>query len=146
MLLELQLAIEDNALQYGKQVTRESTRSPLPIRSAEAIVASDHLITRSLAHATVDSSCSSVQMQSNKASQFGDQAVTRGLAQAALKQAEQVSLELASIRQQMTLAGFVATSESSGAMAVRRVIHGFRCPSALFIRSGLGTFSRPHCA
>ena len=85
-------------------------------------------------------------MQSNKASQFGDQAVTRGLAQAALKQAEQVSLELASIRQQMTLAGFVATSESSGAMAVRRVIHGFRCPSALFIRSGLGTFSRPHCA
>ena len=42
MLLELQLAIEDNALQYGKQVTRESTRSPLPIRSAEAIVASDH--------------------------------------------------------------------------------------------------------
>ena len=131
LLLALQLAIEDNALQCGNQVIRESTPSPQPIRSAEAIVASDHSVTRSLAQATMDLSRSSVQMQSSRASQFGDQAVTRGLAQAALKQAEQVSLELASIRQQMASMGIVATGESSDAMAIRRLMHGFRCPSAL---------------
>ena len=117
ILLALKQATADDMLQPGNSAWEESPSPP----QKQATVAD---VLPSWKIAAGESNEQPQQQPGNMINQYED-TITRGMALTALKQAQQVASEFASLREQMDLSGIV---EAAGqAMVARRPLLGFRC-------------------
>ena len=113
----LKQATADDMLQLGTFAREDSTSPP----QKQATVADVLPPRKTVAE---ESNEQPQQQPGNKINQYED-TITRGMALTALKQAQQVASEFASLREHVDLPGIV---EADGqAMAARRPLPGFRC-------------------
>ena len=117
ILLALKQATADDMLQPGNSAREDSTSPP----QKQATVAD---VLPSWKIAAEESNEQPQQQPGNMINQYED-TITRGMALTALKQAQQVASDFASLREHMDLSGIV---EADGqAMVARRPLPGFRC-------------------